>query len=143
MTTDQLSGNKQLVVDFIQDLFTKGDLDAVDRCLDPTFVDNDPPDPRGPGGRAGLRAAAALFRAALPDWRSDVDRLIAEGDIVVEHFHATGTHTGELFGVPPTGRTLVLAGINIFRIADGRIVERWGCLDMAGLQQQLALGPRS
>lgn len=141
MTTDQLSSNKQLVVDFIQDLFTKGDLDAVDRYLDPAFVNHNPPYPGGPNGPDGMREASAIFRAALPDWHSDVDQLIAEADIVMERFHASGTHTGELFGVPPTGRVLVLAGVNIFRISGDRIVERWGCLDMAGLQQQLATPP--
>ena len=65
-----------------------------------------------------------MFRAALPDWHSDVDQLIAEGDIVVEQFTASGTHRGELMGVPGTGGTIVLRGINIFRIADDRIVER-------------------
>jgi predicted ester cyclase len=83
-----------------------------------------------------------MFRAALPDWHSDLDQLVQEDDIVVERFTASGTHTGaELMGVPATGRTIVLAGINVFRIADGRIVERWGRLDELGLLRQLGLVP--
>ncbi len=133
--------NKQLVVDFIQALFTEGDLDAVDRYLHPAFVDHDPPLPQGPGGREGMRNAAATFRAALPDWHSDLDQLVEEGDVVMERFHASGTHRGELMGVPATGRTLSLHGINVFRIEDGRIVERWGRLDLLGLMHQLGLVP--
>lgn len=141
MTTDQIIRNKQLVATFIQELFTNGDLGAVDRYLDPSFVNHDPPVPGAPNGPEGMRQAAELFRAALPDWHSDIDQLVAEGDIVVERFTASGTHRGEFMGVPPTGNTLVLAGINIFRIRDNKIVERWGRLDELGLQRQLGLAP--
>lgn len=141
MTADQLSRNKELVDAFIQELFTKGDLDAVDRYLAEDFVDHDPPFQTSARGADGLRQAAATMRQAAPDWHSEVHRLVAEDDIVVEHFTASGTHRGPLMGVPPTGQTLVLAGINIFRVAGGRIVERWGQLDQAGLLRQLGVLP--
>jgi steroid delta-isomerase-like uncharacterized protein len=137
MTTDQPTRNKHLVESFIQELFTKGDLTAVDRYLAPDFVNHDPPFPGSPEGAEGMRQAAQLMRSALPDWRSDLDQLIAEGDLVVERFTAQGTHRGELLGAPGTGRTLTLRGINIFRIEGDRIVERWGRLDDVGLQEQL------
>jgi steroid delta-isomerase-like uncharacterized protein len=141
MTTDQLARNKQLVDDCIQDLFTKGDLDAVDRYLTPDFINHDPPFPGAPEGAAGMRAAARMFRQALPDWHSDVEQLVAEGDTVVEVFTASGTHRGELMGVPGTGKTLTLRGINVFRIEGDRIAERWGRLDQLGLLHQLELAP--
>jgi steroid delta-isomerase-like uncharacterized protein len=141
MTTDQITRNTQLVERFIQELFTRGDLTAVDRYLDPGFVNHDPPFPGAPEGPEGMRQAAAMFRAALPDWHSELDQLVADGDIVVERFTASGTHEAELMGVPGTGRQLVLKGINIFRIEGGRIVERWGRLDELGLLRQLGLVP--
>lgn len=141
MTTDQQARNKHLVEAFIQELFTKGDLDAVDRYLDPGFVNHDPPYPYAPAGPDGMRQAAALFRAAMPDWRSEVHQLVAEGDTVVERFTASGTHRGELMGAAPTGRTVTLPGINIFRIEGDRIVERWGRLDELGLMRQIGLLP--
>ncbi len=140
MTSDQETRNKNLVDAFIQELFTKGDLDAVDRYVHPDCVDHDPPIPDAPSGAEGLRRAAAMFRQALPDWHSDLAQLVAEGDIVVERFRANGTHTGgSLMGVPATGHPLAIDGINIFRIEDGRIVERWGRLDDLGLLRQLGL----
>lgn len=141
MSTDQIIDNKKLVEAFIQELFSKGDLDAVDRYLAPGFVDHDPPFPGAPEGPEGLRQAAAMFRSAFPDWRSDVDQLVGEGDIVVERFTAAGTHRGELMGVPATGATIVLRGINVFRVERRRIVERWGRLDELGLLRQLGLVP--
>ncbi|BDT87873.1 ester cyclase [Nocardia cyriacigeorgica] len=139
MTSNNTTQNKQLVDTFIQELFTKGDLAAVDRYVHPDFVNHDPPFPGAPEGREGLRLAAAMFREALPDWYSEIDQLIAEDDLVVERFTASGTHRGELMGAAPTGRTLVLTGIQIFRIEGERIVERWGRLDDAGLFRQLGL----
>jgi predicted ester cyclase len=67
--------------------------------------------------------------------------MVAEADIVVERCTTSGTHRGELMGAAPTGKTLVLSGINIFRIDGDRIVERWGRLDDLGLLRQLGLDP--
>ena len=132
--------NKKIVIEFIDGLFTRGDLGAVDAYLSDEFVDHDPPFGTS-GDRAGMRAAGAMVRAGFPDWHSDLHLLIAEGDLVAEHFTASGTHGGELMGVAPTGREMHLKGINIFRISDGRIVERWGRLDDFGLLQQLGVIP--
>ena len=139
MTSTQ---NKQLVEVFISALFDNGDLTAVDRYLDPEFINHDPPLPGSPDGPEGMRQAAELFRQAFPDWRSDVQHVIAEGDLLVEHFIAHGTHRGSVMGETPTGQHVVLRGVNIFRIVDGKIVERWGRLDDLGLMQQLGLAPQ-
>ena len=134
--------NKTVVNEFIQALFTKGDLDSVDKYLAEDFVNNDPPF-GATADREGMRSAAALFRSVFPDWRSDLQLLVAEGDIVVEQFTATGTHTGApLMGVAPSGETVTLPGVNIFRLRDGRIVERWGRLDDLGFRQQLGVSDR-
>ena len=71
-----------------------------------------------------------------------MQQLMAEGDLVAENFTAHGTHRGAVMGETPTGREIVLRGVNIFRIADGKIVERWGRLDQLGLLQQLGLAPQ-
>ncbi|MFI6151573.1 ester cyclase [Kitasatospora sp. NPDC051170] len=135
---DTIEQNKSTVTAFIDALFGKGDLGAVDEYLAEDFVNHDPPF-GGSADREGMRRAGALFRAACPDWHSDQDLVVGEGDLVVEHFTASGTHRGELLGVAPSGRPLTLPGINIFRLRDGRIVERWGRLDELGLLRQLGL----
>jgi predicted ester cyclase len=86
---------------------------------------------------------AEIMRQAFPDWRSDVQHMIAEGDLVAEHFVAHGTHRGSVMGEVPTGQDVVLRGVNIFRITNAKIVERWGRLDDLGLLQQLRLAPAS
>lgn len=134
--------NTALVAAFIDELFSAGDLSAVDRYLDPAMVNHDAP-MDGPPGLEGWRHAATTMRTACADWHSDRLHMVAEGELVAEHFIASGTHTGPLFGVARTGATLTLAGINLFRVRDGRIVERWGCLDELGMLRQLGLVPGS
>jgi steroid delta-isomerase-like uncharacterized protein len=133
--------NKKVVDDFIQALFTRGELDAVYEYLAPEFVDHNPTIPGQTGGREGIRSASQVFRAAFRDWHSTLDDLIASDDKVVERFTAQGTHQAELMHIPPTGRTVTLAGINIFRLRDGKIVERWGVLDQLSFMQQLGAAP--
>ena len=66
--------------------------------------------------------------------------LVIMDDVVVEQFTASGCHTGaSIMGVGASGRVIRLPGINIFRVRDGRIVERWGRLDDLGLLRQLGL----
>jgi steroid delta-isomerase-like uncharacterized protein len=132
--------NKALVTEFIDALFTRGELDAVDRYLAPEFVNHDPFPGCAPD-REGLRQTAQVYRQAFPDWHAGQEAHIAEGDLVAERFTARGTHQGEILAVPPTGRQVVLAGINIFRIQDSKLVERWGRTDDLGFQQQLAIVP--
>jgi predicted ester cyclase len=138
MTTAAPTTHRKRIVDaVIRDLFTRDDLTAVDRYLDPGFVNHDPPYPGSPDGPEGVRRAAALFRAACPDWHSDLEQLVEEGDVVVERFTARGTRRGELMGAPATGEPVELRGINVRRFSGDRIVERWGRLDELGLARQL------
>ena len=130
--------NKSVVEEFIQALFTRGELDAVEHYLAPDFVNHDPLPSVAPD-REGFRETARAFRVAFPDWSSALKELIAEGDLVAERFLAQGTHRGEIMGVAPTGRKVALAGINIFRLKDGKIIERWGRLDDLGFLQQLGV----
>lgn len=132
--------NKALVTEVIDALFTRGELDAVDRYLAPGFVNHDPFPGFAPD-REGMRRTAQVFRQAFPDWHSQLEALIAEDDLVTERFTARGTHRGEIMGVAPTGRVVVLAGINIFRVQNGRLVERWGRTDDLGFLQQLGIVP--
>ena len=132
--------NKKVVSEFIDGLFSRGDLGAVDAYLAEDFVDHDPRMGTSPD-REGMRARAAMLRAAFPDWHSEMHRLLAEGDLVAEHFTARGTHRGEVMGVAPTGREVSMPGVNIFRLRDGKIVERWGCLDELRFLRELGVVP--
>ena len=130
--------NKATVIEFVQSAFTKGDLDAAMQHLSDGFVNHDPVFGGGTD-RQSMREAAELTRQACPDWHSDLHLLVGEGDIVVERFTASGTHQGELFGAAPTGRRITLPGINIWRVSDGVITDRWGRIEDQAMLAQLGL----
>jgi steroid delta-isomerase-like uncharacterized protein len=129
--------NKELVRNYFSEIWNKGNLDKESEFVAQDIIVHGPPIAI-PGGIDGSLQMVSTFRAALPDLVVVNNLLFGDGDRVVQHFVATGTHSGaDLFGVPATGRTLTISGINIFRVADGKLVERWGTFDAAGLMQQL------
>jgi predicted ester cyclase len=132
--------NKDIVKQLIDRLFTEGDPTVLDELVAPDYVDHEPPF-GAVGTVEGWRAMAAMIRDAFPDWHSDLHALYAEGDIVVERFTASGTHKAEIFGIAPAATECSVDGINIFRVRDGKVVERWGRLDELGMMRQLGVVP--
>jgi len=118
-----------------------GDPAAFDQVLAPDYVFHDPADPDTPAGPAGAAAMAAGFRAAFPDLRPVEEDYIAGGDKVVFRWRVRATHRGAFAGVPPTGREVEFSGIEIVRLAGGRIVEHWDEIDALGLLRQLGALP--
>ena len=132
--------NKALVRRVFDDMWNKHDLDVLDVIYAPDVVNHELP-PGMPEGIAGTKAYFGMFMSAFPDTQMTVEDLIAEGDKVVARWTARGTHTGELMGIPPTGKQVTVTGVNIGRVANGRIVEEWGEFDMMGMMQQLGVVP--
>ena len=89
----------------------------------------------------GLKDFADAFRGSFPDWHSTFEELVAEGDRVAERWTGRGTHRGELQGIAPTDRRVEVPGGVFYRIADGKIAEFRGQLDMMGLMRQLGAIP--
>lgn len=104
--------------------------------LAPDVVDHYAP-PGLPPGREGWNMNRKMFRTAFPDGHWHEEDLFAEGDRVVGRYILRGTHQGEFFGIPATGKAISVSNIHIMRIADGKIVEHWGHGDDMGMMQQL------
>ena len=132
--------NKALVRRFFGE-YPKVDQSLVDELIAEDFVDHNPPGPNIAPGREGVKQVMAGRRSAFPDSRVTVDDQVAEGDKVVNRQTITGTHLGDFMGIPPTGKSFSIGAIAIFRIEDGKIVERWGETDMTGMMQQLGVMP--
>jgi predicted ester cyclase len=88
-------------------------------------------------GLDGLRSAFEHFRITFPDLHVAVEQLVAEADLVAARWTATGTHSGELAGIAATGTSVRWSGIDVYRLADGRIVEWWRNDDFVWLLEQL------
>jgi steroid delta-isomerase-like uncharacterized protein len=134
-----LEENKALIRRFYAEVWNKGNLDAADEIFAKDYVRHDLRPGAGLPGPAGQKKIAAEFRAAFPDVRNEVDLMVAEGDFVVARWTTTGTHNGPWGEVPPTGKAMRFAGVNIFRIRAGRVVELWNHRDDLGLMQQLGV----
>lgn len=94
-----------------------------------------------PPGQEAISQWVIQMAAAFPDRKVIIDELIAEGDKVVARQTFTGTHQGELDGIPATGRPVTQAAIAVFRLANGKIAEGWFVADNLGLMQQLGVIP--
>ncbi len=94
-----------------------------------------------PQGREGFKQFFMGFAAAAPDARYTIEDMIGEGDRVVSRFTLTGTQTGEMQGIPPTGKQFNVTGIDIFRVVDSKIVEHWDAVDQLSMLQQLGVIP--
>jgi len=88
-------------------------------------------------GREGIRELWEVFLTGFPDLRSTVDDLITDGDKLVMRWRIEGSHTGEFLGVAPTGAVINLRVTEIFRIANGQLVEAWDQYDRLGLMQRI------
>jgi steroid delta-isomerase-like uncharacterized protein len=126
----------------LEHVFQATDPAAVDALYAPEFVNHLPPSlGQAARGREGVRRFAARWHTAFPDLRNTVEDLLADGDRVVARWVVRGTHQGELWGLPPTGRPVTLPILAIFRVAGGRIAEEWLALDTLSLLQQLGKDP--
>jgi len=124
--------NKQILRRFFHDVLERGDLGVLDAMVDRAFVDHQPAPGQGPGVE-GVRQFVVAMRAGISGLRVDVEHLIAEGELVASVANVRGKHTGDLMGMPPSGKDVTMRIADVVRIQNGKVVERWGVEDMTGL----------
>lgn len=129
--------NKKIVYQ-LNDIW-QGDLGIVDELVAEDYKNHNPIVPDAPPGPEGFKENVSALLTAFPDITWSIEDVIAEGDKVVFRAVGHGTHEGELMGIEPTGREVTLSGIVIFRIDDGRVVERWAQFDTMGMLSQLGV----
>src|SRR4028118_1849687 len=93
----------------------------------------------GVRGPEGCKEYVAAYRSAFSDLHLEIEDQIAEGDKVVTRWTGTGTHDGELAGIPPTGNQVTLPEMEIVRISGGKLVEGWEGYDSMNLMRQLGV----
>jgi steroid delta-isomerase-like uncharacterized protein len=125
---------------WFNEVWCEGQEAAIDRYLAADAVAHGLPggDMNGP---AGFRPIFHTFRAAFPDLRITIERMVSEGDTVTAHTRVTGTHTGDGLNIPPTGKRVTFEGMTIARIVDGQIREGWNCYDFLTMYQQIGVMP--
>jgi steroid delta-isomerase-like uncharacterized protein len=141
MTDEIAMANKALVRRFYEEVYVDWNMAMVDEVVSPRFTSHDWP-AGGSMGPQAFRDYYAAIRSAVPDARYEVDDLIAEGDRVAVRWRLLGTHLADFGGISATGRAIVLKGIAIYRVEDGKLMERWVVSDLHGLLEEIAAAPR-
>jgi steroid delta-isomerase-like uncharacterized protein len=130
--------NRALVRRYFEEIWDKGNLDAIDELFTTNFVRHGPTGTEGEvRGLEGFKGLVSMYRSAFPDLRVPIEDLIAEGDRVVTRWRAHGTHQGELLGNAPTGNQVSVTGMLIDRISGGKIEEEWVDYDTLHFMQQV------
>lgn len=143
MASDEEERNKAVVLRNYEEIWNQGRLEVADEIVDEAFTDHPPTRffDVGRTGPASLKEAVSHFREAFPDFHDRMIRIVAQGDRVAYLGEISGTQDGELFGFPATGMPMRVLGVNFFRLANGKLVERWGQFDVLTMMQQLGLAP--
>ena len=121
----------------------RGKLDEVIDLVADDYVGHIPGAPEPIRGKDGFREFIGVYLTGFPDAKIVVDDAIAEGEIVAHRWTATGTNTGERFGMPATGKQATVTGIAYARIVDGQLREDWNSWDTLGMLQQLGVIPET
>ena len=132
--------NRAVVRRFVEEVLGRGDFAALNALAAPDCADH----AESPGPAPCPEALAQFlvtWRAAFPDLALTVEDLVAAGDRVAARWTLRGTHRGAFLGLPPTGRRVAAGGLELYRLAEGKIVERWAVVDTLGLLRQLGAAP--
>ena len=134
MSTEQ---NKSLARRFY-DIFNSGNTQALDGVAATNYIQHSP---GLPPGLEGVKMFMGMFRAAFPDAALQFEALLAEGDRISGRWTVRGTQQGEMQGIPPTGKPVLITGIDIWRVENGKLAEHWDNWDQLGMMQQLGVMP--
>ncbi len=128
--------NKAISRRYPEEVYNQGRLDVLDEIMDKNIVAHWGVEMES---LKVIKEYILMNTNAFPDIKIAVEDIIAEGDKVVMRYFFTATHKGEFKGVAPTGKSIKVTGILIFKIANSRIIESWAQSDALGRMQQLGI----
>lgn len=131
---------EKLIRRYTDELWNKGRVDVLDDIYDARASIHDPSFPLD--GVKGLKDQVRQLRAAQPDLHIDVHEVVVAGDLTASRFTMSGTAKREFRGLPATGRSYSMTGMNLDKWRDDRIVEQWTTYDLLGALQQLGIIPQ-
>jgi steroid delta-isomerase-like uncharacterized protein len=126
---------KVIARQFIEEILGKGNFDLLGVIVAEHYVDHNLPSGVTP------RQSIGALHTGFPDVQVNVEDVVTEEDKAVVRYTIRGTHTGNFFGMPATGKAVCMTGISMYRIVDGKLVEGWVEYDQLGLMQQLGVVP--
>lgn len=125
----------------LDEVWNKKNLDVVDELIAPQFVVHDPQGTSPRPGPEGYKEYVHAYLTAFPDFELTIDDQVADESTVATRWSCSGTHRGQLLGVPPTGRRVTVTGTSFSKFSDGKFAESWSSWDQLSLMQQLGVMP--
>ena len=124
-----------------EEIWTKKNSLLAEEIISPdcAYQVHDPMTPLVVKGPAGLRQLVGVYLNAVPDARCSVEEIISEGETVMVRWSATGTHSGQLLQIAPTGKKINIAGVDIYQFADDKIQNMRIVWDAMGFASQLGI----
>src|SRR5439155_8520111 len=130
--------NGRLVQRLFDSINSRKDITELDQFFSADYLSHNP---ELPPGLAGVRQFFAMLRTAFPDGALTLDEANVAGDRVTVRSTLHGTHQGDVWGYPPTGKPVQVSWTDTWRIADGKLVEHWGGINRDELSKQLGERP--
>ena len=132
-----MENNKMIANQFYSEVINKGDTVLMKTIMADDFIDHNAP-PMQPKGSEGFKQFLKMLGSAFPDIQVKVDDMLSDGNKVIVRLTVEGTQTGVLLGnIPPSGMHAVWTGIDILKIENGKITERWSQRDLLGMLRQI------
>jgi steroid delta-isomerase-like uncharacterized protein len=135
----QPTDNKQIVQRFMDECWSRGNLNMVSELVADDCRHHDPVFPSLTSGAENIKNHIQNCRSGFPDLMFTIDDTIAERDEVVIHWTGTGTHKGQFLGMPPTNKKASVTGTSIYRIEGSKIVEIWSNWNLMSMMEQLGI----
>ena len=130
--------NKEFIIAYTEDFWNKANISAFEKYYHADFIQHSANVDMNFEQTKGLCQA---YFAAFPDLHITTDLLVAEGDKVTKVWTSNCTHKSDFMSIKATGKRVMVKGIEVFRIADGKIAEIWASMDNLGMLQQLGVIP--
>jgi steroid delta-isomerase-like uncharacterized protein len=130
-----MSDNKKTIRRYYEEVFNQGRLEVLDEIVVADHLEHNPL-PGQTQGIEGIKQRVAMLRAAFNP-QFTLEDVLADGDKVVVRWSNKGTHLADFFGVPATGRTVVVSGIDIHQLREGKLAEHWDQVDIFGVMMQI------
>jgi len=133
--------NKAIVRQLIEEVINQNNLRLGEEIMAADIIEHEELPPGIPPGIEGTKIMFTMLHSAFPDFKATINDLIAEDDKVVVSMTWSGTQHGDWMGMPPSGKPMSVNVIDIFRVADDKLVEHWGLIDSMKMMQQLGAMP--
>jgi steroid delta-isomerase-like uncharacterized protein len=133
LSMEQEERNKTIIRSFIEEIFNEHNLSSIEKYFGNETVEGSP---QARKSGEGFKLMLTEFFKAFPDWRANIEHIVAENNLVMIFLIGSGTHKGEFRGTPATNKSVNIKSADLYKIEDGIITGHWDVVDQLNLLKQ-------